>query len=238
MNTRTSVLAIASVLTTAAGAAAAACLGARPAVIELYTSQGCNSCPPADALLGELARRPEVLALAFHVDYWDDLGWKDRFDLPVAVQRQSNYARALKLASMYTPQMVIDGQADVLGSDRERVEQLLHQPRTGVPVHIAVQGDELVVGLDDVANSPASEVQLVSYLRAAETAIGRGENSGRLLREFNIVRSLTTLGKWRGTAAQWRVKLTSLPADAHDVAVLVQEPLSGAMAGAASLALP
>ena len=88
----------------------------RPAVVELFTSQGCSSCPPADTLLGELASRNDVLALAFHVDYWDELGWRDRFELPQAAQRQSQYARRLGRSSVYTPQLVIDGREDLPGA--------------------------------------------------------------------------------------------------------------------------
>src|SRR5580698_3481897 len=89
----------------------------RPTVVELYTSEGCNSCPPAEALIGKLARQNDVIALSFHVDYWDSLGWRDRFALPDAVARQEQYARALRLSSVYTPQLVIDGRHDTLGSD-------------------------------------------------------------------------------------------------------------------------
>jgi hypothetical protein len=222
----------------AATAPVTAQVAARPAVVELYTSQGCSSCPPADALLGELARRPQVLALAFHVDYWDDLGWHDRFDLPAAAQRQSQYARHLALSSVYTPQMIIDGRSDVLGSDRQRVAQLLSAPRMGVPVHIVMQGDDLAVKVDAAAGAPACAVVLVAYLSEASTAIGRGENAGRTLREFNIVRSFATLGAWQGDAAEWHVKLRSLPADASHVAALLQQPGPGAIVGAASARLP
>src|ERR1700726_1474983 len=90
----------------------------RPAVVELFTSEGCSSCPPAEAYLGELAERRDVIALAFHVDYWDDLGWRDRFGLTEAVQRQNAYAKTLRRSSAYTPQVVIDGQADYVGGDR------------------------------------------------------------------------------------------------------------------------
>src|SRR5258708_29910268 len=89
----------------------------RPAVVELFTSQGCSSCPPADAYIGELTQRRDVLALTFHVDYWDDLGWRDRFGLPDAVHRQRAYAKVLRLSSVYTPQLVIDGQDNFVGSD-------------------------------------------------------------------------------------------------------------------------
>ena len=211
---------------------------ARPAVVELYTSQGCSSCPPADAQLGELARRGDVVALAFHVDYWDQLGWRDRFELPVAMQRQSQYARRLGSASVYTPQMVVDGIADVVGGDRQGVSRLLATPRTGVPVRITVHGDELLVSVDAATGMPAAEVTLLGYLPEALTAIGRGENSGRALREYNIVRSSATLGVWRGAAAEWRMPLAALPADARGVAVLVQQPGPGAIVGAAHVALP
>jgi len=218
------------------GMAAAAAV-ARPLVVELFTSQGCSSCPPADALLGELAARKDILPLAFHVNYWDDLGWRDRFELPQAVQRQSWYARRLGRSSVYTPQLVIDGREDLPGGDRAALERVLAGSRSGVPVHITAQGDELAIDLEAVAGLGGGEVLLLSYLPEALTAIGRGENSGRTLKEFNIVRSITTLGSWQGRAASWRVKRSSLPADAACVAVLVQEPEAGFILGAERLRL-
>jgi hypothetical protein len=115
-----------------AGAAA----GTRPAVVELYTSQGCSSCPPADALLGELSGRADVLALSFHVDYWDKLGWRDRFSLPAAGERQLNYVRHFGQDWVYTPDIVIDGHTDVLRVDRQELLRSLSGPRDGVPVHM------------------------------------------------------------------------------------------------------
>lgn len=218
-----------------AGTALAA--DSRPAVVELYTSQGCSSCPPADALLGELAHRDDVLALAFHVDYWDDLGWRDRFELPVATLRQRQYARQLGSASVYTPQMVVDGTADLVGGDAAGVARLIAAPRATVPVQISASGGELRVSVAAASGMPAAEVTLLSYLPQAQTAIGRGENAGRALREYNIVRSCATLGRWQGAAAEWRVRVADLPADARAVAVLVQQPGPGAIIGAAQLAL-
>ena len=226
----------AAALMLAAGAVAHA--GARPAVVELYTSQGCSSCPPADALLGELAKRADVLALAFHVDYWDDLGWRDRFALPQATERQSQYAQRLMVASPYTPQMVIDGTKEAVGNERERIYRLLAVPRNGVPVHVEFQGAELTVRVEPATGMAAGDVVLISYLPSAVTAIGRGENAGRELREFNIVRSLKTLGTWQGVAAEWRVSRKSLPPDAEYVAVLVQQSGPRAIVGAVSAALP
>jgi hypothetical protein len=218
--------------------ATAAVAGARPAVVELYTSQGCSSCPPADALLGEISERADVLALAFHVDYWDKLGWRDPFSLPVARQRQLAYVRHFGQDWVYTPDMVIDGHVDVLRVDRLDLLRRIKAPRSGVPVHVRVQGDELKVSVDATSAAAESEVMLIGYAPTALTAIGRGENAGRSLREFNIVRSLATLGLWHGEAAEWRVSLKTLPADAARVAVLVQQSGPGPIIGAVSAALP
>src|SRR5450432_3917349 len=143
-------------------AAAAATCGARPAVVELYTSQGCSSCPPADALLGEIAKRPDVLALAFHVDYWDHLGWRDPFSLPEAKVRQINYVRHFGQDWVYTPDIVIDGHVDVPGVDRQELLRRLVAPRSGVPVHVAVQGEELVVSVEAATGAPEGDVLLAS----------------------------------------------------------------------------
>src|SRR5258708_22504302 len=107
-----------------------------PAVVELFTSQGCSSCPPADTYLGELTQRRDVLALAFHVDYWDDLGWRDRFGLSDAVERQRAYAKVLRLSTVYTPQVVIDGQDNFVGSDVKSIGRALTGNRNGVAVEI------------------------------------------------------------------------------------------------------
>src|SRR5438876_198466 len=114
----------------------------RPIVVELFTSQGCSSCPPADALLAELADRPGILALSFHVDYWDRLGWKDPFSSPAATRRQQRYADLLGLATVYTPQIVVDGKWQAVGSDRAEVERALGSARgrrDEVPVALAVE---------------------------------------------------------------------------------------------------
>ena len=210
----------------------------RPAVVELYTSQGCSSCPPADALLGELAKRSDVLALSLHVDYWDKYGWPDRFALPAARQRQLDYVRHFGLDWVYTPDMVIDGHVDVLGVDRNDIAKRLATPRTGVPVHIAFDGDDLMVSVEAVPGASGAEVQIVSYKQTAVTNIKVGENAGRELHEVNVVRSFETLGTWQGAAASWKVDRNSLPIDAENVAVLVQLPGPGQIVGAVSVVLP
>ena len=219
----------------AAGEAAG---GARPAVVELYTSQGCSSCPPADALLGEISARPDVLALGFHVDYWDKFGWRDPFSLPAARERQLNYVRHFGQDWVYTPDMVIDGHLDVPGVDRQALLHRLEAPRSGVPVHAHVQGEELIVSVEAATGALASEVILIGYAPTALTVIARGENAGRSLHEFNIVRSFATLGLWHGEAAEWRVRLDTLPTDAAKVAVLVQQLGPGPIVGALSAAVP
>jgi hypothetical protein len=218
--------------------AAAGALVARPAVVELYTSQGCSDCPPADALLGKLAARSDVLALSFHVDYWDRLGWRDRFALPAAKERQFAYVRRNSEDWVYTPQVVVDGTDSLVGGDAARIERLLVAPRAGVPVRIVVEAGELHVEVDATAGQPAAQVTLLSYLRQADTVIGNGENSGRTLREYNIVLSCATLGEWRGARASYRVPTASLPAGAERVAVLLQQVGPGQIIGAADSALP
>ena len=105
-----------------------------PAVVELYTSQGCSSCPPADALLGELSQMPNVLALAFHVDYWDSIGWRDHFALPTAVRRQQQYVETLGLSSAFTPQVVVDGRSSFVGSDKRRILAAIAEPLNTIPI--------------------------------------------------------------------------------------------------------
>lgn len=229
-------------------AAAIACLAAgpnvaaeapaqsRPAVVELFTAEGCSSCPPAETYLGELARRSDVLALAFHVDYWDDLGWRDRFELTQAAERQRTYAHALRLSSVYTPQVVIDGRADFVGSDRKAIGTQLGL-RSGVPVAISLMGKEVLIDIPAQERAAPGEVVLVAYLRKAVSPIGRGENAGRTIQEFNIVRALRPLGRWEGRAQSFRTSRSSLPPDATDVAVLIQAPGQGPIVGAAATPL-
>jgi hypothetical protein len=207
------------------------------AVVELFTSEGCSSCPPAEAYVGELAQRSDVLALTYHVDYWDDLGWHDRFGLHAAAQRQQDYAKTLHLPTVYTPQVVIDGRADFVGSDRRSIGNALAARRPGVPVAIAVSDGTVLVNLGAQANVTASDVVLVAYERSAVSPIGRGENAGRTIREFNIVREFRTLGRWDGQVRQYRAKVGSLPPDATDVAVLVQSVGQAPIIGADTLPL-
>ncbi len=219
----------------------AAAPSTRPVVVELFTSQGCSSCPPADALLGELAARPGVLALAFHVQYWDSLGWRDPFGLPESAARQSRYASLLSRSGSFTPQAIVDGARSEVGSNRPALTAALSAPagaaRGGVSLQAAVEGGNVVVQLAAQNGERGADVVAVSYLAKAVTRVGRGENGGRALTEFNIVRSIRTLGSWNGEAAVFKVPLASLPADATALALLVQSANQGAILGAATVAL-
>ncbi len=206
----------------------------RPAVVELFTSQGCSSCPPADVLLGELARRGDVVALAYHVDYWDHLGWKDPFASAAATDRQRLYARHLRLSSLYTPQMVVDGAVDVVGLDRHAILAALAGPRQGPDIRVILENGMVKVAVAAGKAAAASDVVLVAYSEEAETKVKRGENAGRSLKEYGIVRAVYPLGNWTGGATSYTVDASKVDGDATAVAVLVQEPGQGRILGAAT----
>ncbi|HUA55594.1 MAG TPA: DUF1223 domain-containing protein [Candidatus Sulfotelmatobacter sp.] len=186
----------------------------RPIVVELFTSQGCSSCPPADALLGELARRSDVLALGFHVDYWNRLGWQDPYSSAAATQRQHTYARWLDSATVYTPQMVIDGRIDVVGSYRDRVLRAIDRARAAavtVPIGCAAEADGVrvrVAGADPALGR--ATLWLIGYDRHHETVVGAGENGGRTLAEWQIVRGIEPLGAWTGAPYETTVPTATL----------------------------
>ncbi|HVY80506.1 MAG TPA: DUF1223 domain-containing protein [Steroidobacteraceae bacterium] len=208
---------------------------ARPAVVELYTSEGCSSCPPADKLLEEMAKRPDVLALSFHVDYWDGLGWRDRFSMQEATRRQQDAARTLALTTVGTPQWIVEGRSAVWGASPAALDRTLKSPRTDLAVEIMRDGQELRVRAAAPSSGQEYTVYLIGYLPRAVTAIGRGENAGRTLTEVNVVRYIRMIGTSRDSAREWRVPLAQLPSDATRVAVLLQMPASGEIVGARSI---
>jgi len=209
----------------------------RPAIVELYTSEGCSSCPPAEALLEKLATRPDVLPLAFHVDYWDDLGWQDRFSLKQASARQESFARTLRLSTTGTPQFVVNGRASVWGARPEQIENALKTPRRDVPIVANNDGDALIVRAPARITADLYEVFVMSYLPHAITAIERGENAGRNLSEVNVVRDVRKLGQLSSAAQEWRVAVSSFPRDAGRAVVLVQAAGTGEIVGARDLQL-
>ena len=211
-----------------------------PVVVELFTSEGCNSCPPADAYLGELAQRPDVLALAFHVDYWDYIGWKDPFASPAATKRQRDYAEALALNSVYTPQMVIDGSADAVGSDRGGVTRAIDAAKQHGKIPLTIAADaagawHVAVAAGDVAHLAPVTVWLVRYDRRQATPVKRGENAGSTLIEYNIVRDFHPIGLWTGAGLDLPLELGTGAPDNQGVAVLLQAGASGPIVGAAAL---
>ncbi|MEE8505172.1 MAG: DUF1223 domain-containing protein, partial [Kiloniellales bacterium] len=173
------------------GAAAQDAPATRPAVVvELFTSQGCSSCPPADALLGELAGRPDVIALSLHVDYWDYIGWKDPFGSPMNTARQRRYVEELGLRYVYTPQMIIDGRINAVGSRRDEVLDAIERAgreRAGFDIRFVESGGGKVVIPAGHAPENGATVWLAVYDRSHETEIKRGENAGRKLRNTNVV---------------------------------------------------
>ena len=206
--------------------------GTRRVVAELFTSQSCSSCPPADALLEELAgRRPDVLALSYHVTYWNRLGWRDRFSLPEATERQRRYAATLGHGQVYTPQLVVQGRRDVVGSDRGAVlgaiASAAADPGQAVAMAVAPSGAAVVV--EAGAGSGAGTVVLLGYDRRQVTPVGGGENRGRTLAHANVVRGLAAIGEWRGRP----MRAGGARPEGEHVAVLLQAA-DGAILGAAS----
>jgi hypothetical protein len=204
----------------------------RPVVVELFTSQGCSSCPPANAYLNEMVKqRRDVLALAFHVTYWDRLGWKDPFSLAAATDRQAAYGRRFGDGS-YTPEIVVDGSAGMVGSDRDKVGPAIENARrngqTAAAVNVTRSGEQLSIEVG--AGAGNARVLLIGFDHEHTTAIGRGENGGRTLTEANVVRSIRAVGQWSGTA----MRLNERFPEGQDAAVVLEAP-DGRIIGATRL---
>lgn len=210
-------------------------------VVELYTSQGCSSCPPADAYLAELAERPDIVALAFHVDYWDHLGWKDPYARHGNAKRQRNYVTSLGARYVYTPQMIIDGSSQDVGSNRQRIEHLIAKAarhRVAGPA-IALNGSELSVGGSEIALDGGDiGVWLFFFERARQNDVASGENKGRNMRTTNVVRAVQSLGPYVGAARSFPLDTSAVPAGCDGVAVLVQQAGPGRIIAAKSFDLP
>jgi hypothetical protein len=195
--------------------------GARPVVAELFTSQGCSSCPPADALITALARtRPDLLLLTFHVTYWNRLGWRDPFSFQAATERQSRYVAVGISPEIYTPDLVVDGVQDVVGSDRSAVVAALARAaakdRSAAAVEVARRDDTVMITIG--AGAGRGTVLLIGYDRRHQTHVAFGENGGRTLLETNIVRSMSVIGIWSGHA----LRLQAPAPIGEEVAVLLQ----------------
>jgi hypothetical protein len=186
--------------------------GAHPVVLELFQSQGCSSCPPANANLNALADRPSVIALSFAVTYWDDLGWKDTFARDAFTARQWAYAHGLHHANVFTPQMVVNGRRDIVGVSAGEVDGALKAAGSPAGADLSIAGDAATVAAGS-APAGGADVWLVRYdPREQQVAIKRGENTGRTLPHRNIVRELTRLGGWTGASARYPLPAAGDPA--------------------------
>ncbi len=212
-------------------AALAAPVGTQPrSVVELFTSQGCSSCPPADKLLGEYAERQDVLALSFNVDVWDWIGWKDTLASPDNTERQRAYARAMGERSIYTPQVVVDGRIHVVGSDRGRIEQVIRQTDPlRIPIELEAAEDSLKVTVGGSTNDePHGMLWLVLYDRSVTVAVERGENTGRTITYNNVVRKLRPVALWKGDELSVDIPKSEIEhADVDGCAFLLQTELDG-----------
>jgi hypothetical protein len=227
-------------------------------VVELFTSQGCSSCPPADAFLGELAERKGLLVLSFHVDYWNYMGWKDPFSSPQMTHRQRTYAQHLGQRYVYTPQMVVDGAAEAEGGARAKIEALLVDARKVIdkklPLRIGRGGiNEVKVILparkpmgkksarEEAATDKASNgtLWLVAYDDKHTTEIKKGENRGKTLSTHNVVRSLKPVATWKGKQSEVMLNLAEeIAAGYQNCAVLLQAGEGGPIIAAARLPMP
>lgn len=213
-------------------------------VVELFTSQGCSSCPPADKLLGEIAKNDRVVALSLSVDYWDYLGWRDTLALHAHSVRQKAYADARGDRRVYTPQVIINGVAQAIGSDRNAIMNAVATAEANrvpaIPVTLKRNGDKIgiVIGAGTGMRAP---VFLLTITSETAVAIGRGENRGKTISYYNAVRTWRRLGEWNGTEMRASVPLSEITGSGADgVVVIVQagsveEP--GPIRGAAYLSL-
>jgi hypothetical protein len=225
-------LALAAAVAAALSAGAArAADPAHPAVVELFQSQGCSSCPPANANLLGVVDRPDVLALSFGVTYWDYLGWKDTFAKPQFTQRQRDYARGLGHRGVFTPQVVVNGRKDGVGASPADFRRLIAEGDRGdAGPSISVKADRASIG--PALGAAAADVWLVRYdPRTVQVPIQRGENGGRTLPHRNVVKELVRLGAWRGEATTFHLQPSQDPA--LRTAILLQRPGGGPILAAA-----
>lgn len=215
-----------------------------PVVVELFTSQGCSSCVAADSYFGEIVKRPDVIALAFHVDYWNYIGWTDPFAKPWASARQREYRESLRTRFVYTPQIVVDGTAQVVGSDEEACDKLIDaaeaQAAPRPTLDLRWRGDgALIVDVSAGASPPGqpATLWLVGYDTQHTTKVLRGENGGRTLTDYHPVRSYQQLGKWAGWSAEFIVPATEVKTLGDGgIAVLLQDAGTGPILSAAQIA--
>ena len=212
------------------------------AVVELFTSQGCSSCPQADARLIELGASPEIIALAYHVDYWDYIGWPDTFGAKAYSDLQKNYAQSWGSSAIYTPQLIINGGKGVVGTHSKDVSAALAAASLDLPVTLALGKDMLDVDVEARAGAPEAMVWLVTFKDRAEVVIGRGENAGKTMKYTQIVTGRQMLGMWDSVSGtHLKLPLSALTGNGSNGAVILVQGdkagLPGAILGAASVQL-
>jgi hypothetical protein len=215
-----------------------------PAVVELFTSQGCSSCPAADALLKTYAPRRDVIALSFAVDYWDHLGWKDTLASPKYTARQRAYAKSLGTGNVYTPQVVVNGAAQAVGSNKAEIEKAIFETRTepaGAVIDVTRNQDAKRVTIDVGAalasgGAPSATVWLAVVAPRVDVEVKRGENRGRTLTYHNVVRELTPIGMWSGKPMKIELPASAVMEPGDRCAVLLQADGGGHILGSAWLA--
>jgi hypothetical protein len=205
-------------------------------VVELFTSQGCSSCPPADKILGELARDPHVLALSFPVDYWDYIGWKDTLAEPLCTLRQQAYAKVGGRGEVYTPQAIVNGLVDAVGSDRSQIEEAVAKTvkKSGVlsvPLKLSERDGtiDISIGAASRDDAQSASVYLIAFATKRTVTIQRGENAGATVTYSNVVRGMTKVGDWSGVPVVLQAGLDKAHLDGADAyAVILQEGGRGA----------
>lgn len=199
--------------------------GIGPTVVELFTSQGCSSCPPADAYLAELARDPSIVAISRPVTYWDRLGWKDTLARPENTNLQRDYAQRGGIgAGVYTPQMVVHGSAGAVGSDRVKVKALVAAARSSASVSVFANGQSVTIS----GTGTGSLVRLIALQSSRLVKIGRGENGGRVIRYSNVLRGEKVLGRFSGTRQTFTVPEGFAKQNGADrLAIIVQQDNAG-----------
>ncbi len=241
---RNRITALAACLVAVAMVFAAPARAEPPTLIELFTSQGCSSCPPADELVAELGERDDIIALSMHVNYWDYIGWKDPFASEITTARQRSYARHLSRGMVYTPQSVIDGAAHTVGSNRASLERAIRKARGAerprLAIDLALTDDKgLSVSVPGAHFSGQAAVWLARYDTERLTPVSRGENAGRTLRNTNVVRVLQRIGTWTGEPLELRLPASVLTAGEggrDGCVVIVQEENLGPVLGVRKLA--
>lgn len=223
------ILGLAAALTLTTAAPAETIRTGAKAVVELFTSQGCVSCPPADALLTSLAERDDVVALAYHVDYWDYIGWKDTFGHEAFSDRQRAYAKSWGSSRIYTPQMVVNGAKAVVGSRRGEVQSAVSEAALPLSVDLQRDGDMLRISVPPDAELPNAVVWLVTYIDRADVTIDRGDNAGKSMVYTQVVTGRQILGMWEArSGAELKLPLAEMLGEANTgLAVVVQQETKG-----------